>query len=419
MHETKMELDQLILVGIDTDEGAMAADESLLELKELVETTGAVVSDMLMQKREYPHPGHYLGKGKIDELKDLISLHNATGIVCDDGLSAVQLRNLSNLLDVKILDRTLVILDIFASRASSAEGKVQVELAQQKYRLSRLSGLGKSLSRLGGGIGTRGPGEKKLETDRRHIRNRISELEDHLKQIELHRAVLRDKRERNSEIVISLVGYTNAGKSTLLNCLSDSSVYASNQLFATLDTTARSISFGNSSKAILTDTVGFISKLPHNLIKAFRSTLDELKYSDILLHVVDASSPSRSEHMAVVYSTLKELSVLDKPIITIYNKMDRDVDLPLPSDIHARKEVKMSALSGEGKDILFTAIEGILQEMRIKISALIPYNEGALSNMLRQKSEIISEEYVENGLFIEAYVNRELYNRLSPYMAKR
>lgn len=419
MHETKMDLDQFILVGIDTESGTMTAEESLLELKELVETTGATVSDMLMQKRDYPHPGHYLGKGKIDELKDLISLHNATGIVCDDELSAVQLRNLSNLLDVKILDRTLVILDIFASRASSAEGKVQVELAQQKYRLSRLSGIGKSLSRLGGGIGTRGPGEKKLETDRRHIRNRISELEDQLKQIELHRAVLRDKRERNSEIVISLVGYTNAGKSTLLNCLSNSAVYASNQLFATLDTTARSISFGNSSKAILTDTVGFISKLPHNLIKAFRSTLDELKYSDILLHVVDASNPSRSEQMAVVYHTLKELSVLDKPIITIYNKMDRDIELPLPSDINARKEVKMSAVSGDGKDILLNTIEELLQEMRIKISALIPYNEGALSNMLRQKSEIISEEYAENGIFIEAYVNRELFNRVSPYMTKR
>lgn len=416
MHETELSKDRFIIVGIENENSGMTLEESLDELEELIQTSGAEVAGRIAQKRERAHPAHYLGKGKVDELKDTISLFNATGIVCDDELSSTQIRNLSEMLDVKILDRTLIILDIFAGRASSLEGKVQVELAQQKYRLSHLTGMGKNLSRLGGGIGTRGPGEKKLETDRRHIKDRIVELEAKLKEIETHRQVLRGRRERKSEVVFSLVGYTNAGKSTLLNTLTGAGIFASDQLFATLDTTSRALSLGNASKVLLTDTVGFINKLPHSLIKAFRSTLDELRYADIIIHVVDASSPSRALHMEVVYDTLKDLKCTGKPVITVYNKIDKCTEYPLPPDENAKYHIKMCAVTGDGAEALTKAAEDILKSMRNKISAVVPYEEGSLLNMARTKSEIIKEEYRESGIYIEAYVTEEIYNKISKYI---
>ncbi|MDL2248200.1 GTPase HflX [Tyzzerella sp. OttesenSCG-928-J15] len=415
-YETAREAESFILVGLESDGSLLAIDESLDELEELVKTSGGVSVDRLVQKRERPHPGHYLGKGKLDELSDLISLHNATGIVCDDELTNTQIRNMNDILGVKVVDRTLIILDIFANQASSAEGKAQVELAQQKYRLSHLTGLGKSLSRLGGGIGTRGPGEKKLETDRRHIKRRITELEEELKDIETHRNVQREKRSRNSQIVVSLVGYTNAGKSTLMNALTGAGVFESGKLFATLDTTTRQLELSGGSTILLSDTVGFIQKLPHNLIKAFRSTLDELKYSNIIIHVVDSSNPARSQHMKVVYDTMASLGSIDKPIICALNKCDLETDLPYPMDSHAEKTLFLSAKTGKGTAELLTEIERLINSMRRRLAAVLPYNEGSLMNRVREKSEIICEEYRENGIYVEIYADEEIAGRIKDYI---
>jgi len=417
-YEVKEQAESFILVGIERSEELINIDESLDELNELVKTSGGISVDRLIQKRERPHPGHYLGKGKVEELSDLISLHNATGIVCDDELSNIQIRNLSDILGVKVVDRTLIILDIFANQASSAEGKAQVELAQQRYRLSHLTGLGKSLSRLGGGIGTRGPGEKKLETDRRHVRRRIEELEEELKTIETHRNVQREKRSRNSQIVLSLVGYTNAGKSTLMNALTGAGVFESGKLFATLDTTTRQLELGGGSTVLLSDTVGFIHKLPHNLVKAFRSTLDELKYSDIIIHVVDSSNPARSQHMKVVYDTMDQLGCSAKPIICALNKADISTDLPYPIDSRAEKSLFLSAKTGQGVDALMVEIENIINSMRLRVAAVIPYTEGSLMNRIREKCELIKEEFIESGIYIEAFVDDEMKRRMDKFISQ-
>ncbi|OUQ55871.1 GTPase HflX [Tyzzerella sp. An114] len=419
LHITEEMKEKVILVGVDQEMGGMDTESCLDELNELVKTAGAESVGRLIQKREKIHPAHYLGKGKLEELQVMINAYDATGIVCDDELSPAQIKNLEQILNTKIMDRTMVILDIFASRAISREGKIQVELAQLKYRLSRLVGIGASLSRLGGGIGTRGPGETKLEVDRRYIKSRIAELNRELKEIETHRELLRNQRDKKGKPVVSLVGYTNAGKSTLINKLTDAGVLAEDKLFATLDTTTRKVKLINGSEILLIDTVGFIQKLPHNLVQAFRATLEEMKYADILLHVVDASNPQRKEHMNVVYSTLRELGCEETPVITVFNKIDReDVEYPLPFDIKARDTVKISAKTGKGTENMLTAIEELLKSFRKSIKVMIPYSEGSLISYIHGKCEIISEEHTETGYLIEAYVNEETENRLKNYILK-
>lgn len=419
LHELEELQERLILVGVELEDrhsrSAMETDACLDELEELVKTAGGISVARTIQKREQVHPGHYLGKGKIEELQMMIRTHEATGIVCDDELSPAQLRNLEKMLDTKVMDRTIVILDIFAKRAISGEGKIQVELAQLKYRLSRLAGMGASMSRLGGGIGTRGPGEKKLETDRRYIKERIAELNREAKEIQTHRELLRSQRSKKGTPVVSLVGYTNAGKSTIINTLTDAGVLAEDKLFATLDTTTRQVKLPNGSEILLTDTVGFIQKLPHHLIQAFRATLEELKYADILLHVVDASNPHREEQMAVVYETLRELGCGDTPVILVYNKMDREVELPLPVDKYARDMVQISAATQKGLDRMLTSVEELLKTFRHSVQALIPYTDGGLLGWIHGRCEIIQEEHRAEGVYVEVYVDEEAKNRLEKY----
>lgn len=405
--------ERVILVAVDEDGGQN--DECLNELEELAETAGAVTVGRLVQHREKRHPGHYIGKGKAEELKMMITALDADGIITDDELTPAQMRNLEDMLDIKVMDRTMVILDIFAARAMSNEGKIQVELAQLKYRLTRLSGQGTALSRLGGGIGTRGPGEKKLETDRRYIKERIAELEKSLADIKTHRELLRIGRGKKGIINVSLVGYTNAGKSSLLNRLTDAGVLAENKLFATLDTTSRELKLPSGTSVILTDTVGFIRKLPHHLIQAFRATLEEMTYADILLHVVDVSNDEREEQMATVYSTLKELGCGQTPVITAYNKVDKDVLKPLPRDATARETVEISARDGIGLDELLNDIEKVIKSFKKHIKVLVPYSEGRLMAMVYAKCEVIHEEHTENGVLAEVYADNEMENRLEKY----
>lgn len=414
LHNTEKTIEKVILIGVVNGKDT---DMYLDELEELAITAGCQVLDRLVQKREGIHNNHYIGKGKMEELRDLIHLKEATGIICDDELTSRQLKNMSDILDIKVMDRTLIILDIFAKHANSSEGKIQVELAQLKYRLSHLSGLGKNLSRLGGGIGTRGPGEKKLEIDKRNIRYRLSELDKELKLIENHRKLLRDKRLKSSTPIVSLVGYTNAGKSTIMNALTNANVLVENKLFATLDTTTRKYTLANEGgNILLSDTVGFIQKLPHNLIKAFRATLEELKFADILIHVVDSSSPYFEEHMSVVYSTLSQLECMDKPIITVFNKIDLNVNTTITSDNYAYSKLEISAKTGENLDMLPLTILNVLKRFKNHTRMLIPYNEGKLLNMIYDSTKILNKEYKDNGVYLEAYINKEILNRIKDYI---
>ena len=403
--------EKVILVGVSTGDGD-DVEQSLDELKDLVKTAGAETVGRVIQRRENIHPGTYVGKGKIDEIKELIWELDADGIVCDDELSPAQMSNLSEMLDVKIMDRTLIILDIFAARASTSEGKIQVELAQLKYRQSQLTGAGKALSRLGGGIGTRGPGEKKLETDRRLIKNRIAQLNRELKDVLKHRELTREQRIRNHMPVVAIVGYTNAGKSTLLNTLTQADVLEEDKLFATLDPTTRNLELPRGQQILLTDTVGFIRKLPHHLIQAFKSTLEEAKYSDIILHVVDASNPSMDEQMYVVYETLHRLEVLDKPVITVFNKMDRLTEGIIVRDFQADKIVQISARTGEGLGELLNVIEDILREQKIYVEKVFPYQESGKIQLIRKYGELLEEKYQEDGIFVKAYIPKELNGRI-------
>lgn len=410
-YENEQIEEKVILVGISEQDGDDAED-SLAELAELVKTAGAVVVGTLIQKRETIHPGTYVGTGKVDEIAQLLAVTGATGIVCDDELSPAQMKNLESILATKVMDRTLIILDIFAARATTSEGKIQVELAQLKYRLSRLSGLGKSMSRLGGGIGTRGPGEKKLEIDRRLINDRIAQLNRELKEVVKHRDITRAKREKNDVPVVAIVGYTNAGKSTLLNHLTDAEVLEEDKLFATLDPTTRMLELDGHQQVLLTDTVGFIRKLPHHLIEAFKSTLEEAKYADYIFHVVDASNPQMDKQMHIVYETLDRLGVKNKKIVTLFNKMDQRTEEEPLQDFRADHILMISAARNEGLDKIKDLLQEMLREDKVYIERVIPYAQAGIIQLVREKGELVSEEYVPEGIAIKAYVPMEVYGKL-------
>ena len=403
--------EKVILVGVSEQEGDDAED-SVTELAELVKTAGATVVGTLIQKRETIHPGTYVGTGKVEEIALLIAQTGATGIVCDDELSPAQLRNLENMLDTKVMDRTLIILDIFAARATTSEGKIQVELAQLKYRLSRLSGLGKTMSRLGGGIGTRGPGEKKLEIDRRLINDRIAQLNRELKEVVKHREITRAKRAKSEVPVVAIVGYTNAGKSTLLNHLTDAEVLEEDKLFATLDPTTRMLELDGHQQVLLTDTVGFIRKLPHHLIEAFKSTLEEAKYADYIFHVVDASNPQMDKQMHIVYETLDHLGVKNKKMVTLFNKMDQRTEEEPLQDFRADHILQISAANNQGLDEIKALLQEMLREDKVYIERVIPYAQAGIIQLVREKGELVSEEYVPEGIEIKAYVPMEVYGKL-------
>ncbi len=407
MIEIKDEEERLILVGVSVNEDD-DTEESLDELEELAKTAGAVTVVKVIQNRDKIHPGTYVGKGKIDEIRNLIDMYDATGVVCDDELSPAQIKNLEEELRVKIVDRTVMILDIFASRAVTKEGKIQVELAQLKYRSSRLTGLGKSLSRLGGGIGTRGPGEKKLEIDRRLIRDRIAQLNKELQDVIKMRETTRNLRKNNNIPVVAIVGYTNAGKSTLLNTLTNAGVLEEDKLFATLDPTTRNLKLDSGQQLLLTDTVGFIRKLPHHLIDAFRSTLEEAKYADIILHVVDSSNPQADKQMHVVYETLRKLGVEDKPIITAFNKQDKIEEVGIIKDFRADEIVKISAKEGQGLDTLLEILEKELQNMKVLIEKTFAYSEAGRIQSIRKYGQMLVEEYRQDGIYVKAYVQKSL-----------
>ena len=398
--------ERVILIGVQT-----AADEnvevSLDELEELASTAGAVTVGKVIQNREAVHPGTYIGKGKIEEVRALVYALNATGVICDDELSPAQLNNLERELDCKVMDRTLLILDIFAVRAVTSEGKIQVELAQLRYRAARLVGLRESLSRLGGGIGTRGPGEKKLETDRRLIRTRISALKQELVQVEKHRELIRSGRARGNMKTVAIVGYTNAGKSTLLNKLTGSEVLSEDKLFATLDPTTRLLNLQDGQQILLTDTVGFIHKLPHHLIEAFKSTLEEAKYADYIIHVVDSSNPQAEMQMHVVYETLRELGVMGKKIITLFNKQDVPGACVL-RDFKSDYSLKISARTGQGLEELGE----LLAEDQIYMERIFPYQEAGKIQLIREYGQLLSEEYTETGILVKARVPREIYGKV-------
>lgn len=409
--EIKEQEERMILVGVATNDGDDTA-ESLDELEELIKTAGAETIAKVIQNRESVHPGTYIGKGKIEEVRLLAQELDATGVVCDDELSPAQLKNLEEALQIKVMDRTVTILDIFAQRASTREGKIQVELAQLKYRSSRLVGLRSSLSRLGGGIGTKGPGEKKLEMDRRLIRDRISQLNKELDDVVRTRETTRQQRSKNQTPVIAIVGYTNAGKSTLLNTLTSAGVLSEDKLFATLDPTTRNLKLESGQQILLTDTVGFIRKLPHHLINAFRSTLEEAKYADMILHVVDSSNPEAYKHMHIVYETLENLGVKDKTIITAFNKVDKVEEQPILKDFKADRTVQISAKTGKGLDELLDIIEEILKEHKILIEKVFPYSDAGKIQVIRKYGQLLQEEYQSEGIYVKAYVPKEIYLQL-------
>ena len=408
LYEIKEKEERFILVGVassDIDDSVRSLDE----LEELAATAGAVTVGKIIQNRESIHPGTYIGKGKIEEVRELALQNDATGVVCDDELSPAQLKNLEDALQMKVLDRTVIILDIFANHASTREGKIQVELAQLRYRSTRLIGLRNSLSRLGGGIGTRGPGEKKLEMDRRLIRDRIAQLKKELEEVKQNRETGRTLRNRNKIPVVAIVGYTNAGKSTLLNYLTNAGVLEEDKLFATLDPTTRNLTLESGQQILLTDTVGFIRKLPHHLIESFRSTLEEAKYADIILHVVDSSNPDVDNQMHIVYDTLNKLGIQDKVIITALNKQDKEGADQVIKDFKADYTVKISARTGSEVNTLLELIEKILNERKILIEKVFSYQDAGKIQTIRKYGQLLEEEYQQDGIYVRAYVPKDIY----------
>ena len=389
-----------------------AAWDSLDELADLLDTAGGITVCQSVQNLAHPDRATYSGKGKAAELKELLEIHDADGIICDDELTASQMRNLSELTESKVIDRTTLILDIFAAHARTREGKLQVEIAQQKYRYARLRGMGEALSRLGAGIGTRGPGETKLETDRRVIQKRISILSEEIEAMKRARDTARKKRSSSSVPSAAIVGYTNAGKSTLLNRLTGSDVLSEDKLFATLDPTTRAAVLPDGQKVLFTDTVGFINKLPHNLVDAFRSTLEEARYADIIIHVIDASDPDAELHRKVVYDTLRDLEISGKPVITVWNKYDLvDKDSKF-RDFDSDASVNVSAKTGEGLDDFYEKVAEILRNSRVYIDTVIPYKDTAVVSEIRTAGQLIYEEYKAEGIHIKAYLPHSVTNRV-------
>ncbi len=406
LYDTAQSEERIILVAVATADGDDTW-ESLDELEELGQTAGAVTVAKVVQNRERVHSGTYIGKGKIQEVKELVASHHADCVVCDDELTPAQYHNLQEMLDVKVIDRTVMILDIFAGRASTSEGKLQVELAQLRYRASHLIGGRSELSRLGGGIGTRGPGEQKLEMDRRLIKERITFVKRELAKVQKNRELTRKKRQENPIPVVAIVGYTNAGKSTLLNNLTGAGVLSEDKLFATLDPTTRRLELENGEEMLFTDTVGFIRKLPHHLIQAFRSTLEEAKYADMILHVVDCSNPDMDAQMQTVYETLQRLEVGNKPILTAFNKVDRlEGDIPL-KDLRADKTVRISAKMNTGIDNMLVILSDMLKENKVLLEEVFSYEEGNKAALLRKYGQVLEEEFRNEGIYVRAYLDRE------------
>ncbi len=410
--------ERAVLVGLNADcfsAAQTATDESLEELDALLETAGGFCTGKMLQNRHTPDSHCFIGKGKAQEVRMLAEATESTMVIFDNELSPGNVRALEEIIGLPVLDRSALILDIFAQRAKTKEGRLQVELAQYQYLLPRLSGVGKSLSRQGGGIGTRGPGETKLESDRRHIRERIDRLETELDAVRQTRAVQRSRREKNAVPVIALVGYTNAGKSTLLNCLTGAGIPANNRLFDTLDTTSRLWKVSDNLEAIVSDTVGFIAKLPHHLVDAFRATLEELEYADLLLHVIDSADPAREAHMAVVDALIAQLAKPGTPVLRCYNKADR----VSPADIPAERDaVAISAATGAGIDKLVHAVETALGRDRHRVKLLLPYAQAGLVETLHDGAQVAAVEYTERGVSVEAVLDPILYGRLRAYIAE-
>lgn len=411
MYENKEEIEKVILFAIDLDNGENVP-ANLDELEELVQTAGAETLGRMIQNKDSVEKATYLGSGKVEELREMVERLGATGVICDDELSPIQMKNLEQELDTKVMDRTMVILDIFAKHATTREGKLQVELAQLKYRSNRLIGMGHVLSRLGGGIGTRGPGEKKLEMDRRLIRERISRLKKELREVEQHRELIRTQRKDSNLKVAALVGYTSAGKSSLENTLTGAGILEDAMLFSTLDTTTRALELEGKQQVLLTDTVGFIRKLPHHLIEAFKSTLEEAKYADIIIHVVDASNPQMDTQMYVVYDTLRQLGVEGKPIITLFNKQDKLEAPQMFRDLHADYTFAVSAKTGQGLDELKGALLDIIRQDQIYVERLYDFSEAGKIQLIRKQGQLLEEEYVAEGIAVKAYVPKSIYGRI-------
>ena len=410
--------ERAVLVGLNADcfrQDQIATDETLEELEALLETAGGFCTGKILQNRHAPDPHSFIGEGKALEVKMLVEATESTMVVFDNELSPGNIRALEEIVGVTVLDRSALILDIFAQRAKTREGRLQVELAQYKYLLPRLSGMGKSLSRQGGGIGTRGPGETKLESDRRHIRERIARLQQELEQVRQVRGVQRERRMKNSVPVVAIVGYTNAGKSTLLNKLTGAGIPANNRLFDTLDTTSRQLEVSDNLNVILTDTVGFIAKLPHHLVDAFRATLEELEYADLLLHVIDSADENRQEHIAVVDKLISQLAASGTPVLQCYNKADlvEKTDIPIGEDV-----VRISAATGEGMEDLLKAIETALGHSRHHIVVRLPYSMGGMVETLHSSAQVLNVEYTAEGIEVETVVDPILYGKLRDFIVK-
>ncbi len=417
LYDLTEEKEKIIMFAVETGKLTLNKKDSLKELKLLIETTGNIVLDELIQNLDMPSKKHYLGKGKIDELKSLIELHDANCVVCDDELTNNQIKFLESALEVKVIDRTLVILDIFAHRATTNEGKIQVELAQLKYRLTHVVGENGNLSRQGGGIGAKGPGEKKLETDKRLIRDRISELNGELKKIDNHRELLRKQKEKNVTPIVAIVGYTNAGKSTLLNSLTNANVLSEDKLFATLETTTRKFDFSSGNSILLVDTVGFIQNLPHHLVKSFQTTLDEVRYCDVILHVVDASSELKDTYIDTVHKTLEDLKCYDKPILTLLNKIDA-CDVDLPNDSKATKTVRASVKTGEGVDSFLSTLEEMVLSLKTPIQLVLPYEQSNFISYIHKNCDVMEEMYIDEGIKFSIYCDEKDVNKLSDFIIK-
>ena len=410
--------ERAVLVGLNADcfkKEQTATDDTLEELEALLETAGGFCTGKILQKRHTPDPHSFIGEGKAQEVRMLVEATDSNMVVFDNELSPGNIRALEDIIGVTVLDRSALILDIFAQRAKTKEGRLQVELAQYQYLLPRLSGMGASLSRQGGGIGTRGPGETKLESDRRHIRERIARLQSEIQQVRQVRGVQRERRMKNSVPVVAIVGYTNAGKSTLLNQLTGAGIPANNRLFDTLDTTSRQLTVSDNLDVVLTDTVGFIAKLPHHLVDAFRATLEELEYADLLLHVIDASDENRQEHIEVVDRLIDQLAKPGIPVLQCYNKADlvEPTDIPVGEDV-----VGISAATGSGMDELLQAVERALGHSRHHIIVTVPYAKGGLVETLHSGAQVLNVEYTAEGIEVETIVDPILYGRLKEYITK-